>query len=329
LKRAVAVQVSKSPDDAALNRLMARFGDDTARNRLLEWGLDPKRGIKERVAAIGAFAEFSEPGTGKPLAEIATGEHPAEIRRAALSGWSLIGTLAEAADLINSYGKSPAVLRSQLRSVLLGRKAWASLLLTAVVERKIAATEFTTDELLPIATFADRELDAIVRKQWGNIRGATPEAKLAEVRRFNNDLRAGGGDLKAGQILFTKHCAACHKLNGQGGLLGPDLTHANRSDRDYLLVSIIDPNAVIRKEFVSFTAETKDMRVVTGLITAQNGASVTLTNAKGEATILKQEEISSMRESAVSLMPEGLLTPLKPQELRDLFAYLQAPASKK
>ena len=329
LNRVVAEQAVKHPEDATLNRLMARFGDTMAKDRLLEWGHDAKRTIQDRVAAIAAFAEFSESGGGKPLVEIARGEHPTEIRRAALSGWSRIGTLAEAGDLIGIYGNLPAGLRSQLRSTLLGRKAWASLLLTAVVERRIAATEFTTDELLPIATFADRELDAIVLKQWGNVRGATPEAKLAEVRRFNNDLRAGAGDLKAGQILFTKHCAACHKLNSQGGPLGPDLTHANRSDRDYLLVSIIDPNAVIRKEFLSFTAETKDMRLVTGLITAQNGASVTLTNAKGEATTLKQKEISSLRESAVSLMPEGLLTLLKPQELRDLFSYLQAPASKK
>ena len=329
LKRVVAEQAIKFPNDAALNRLMARFGDNAAKKRLLEVGLDTKRTIQERVVAIAAFAEFSELGVGSPLVEIAKGDHPTEIRRAAISAWSGIGTVAEAVALIDAYEKFPTGLRSQLRSTLLGRKAWASLLLTAVVGRRIAATDFTTDELLPIATFADREIDAIVRKQWGNVRGATPEAKLAEVRRFNNDLRAGGGDTRAGQILFTKHCAACHKLNGQGGPLGPDLTHANRSDRDYLLVSIIDPNAVIRKEFLSFTAETKDLRLVTGLITAQTGTSVTLTNAKGEATMLKQEDISSLRESAVSLMPEGLLTPLKPQELRDLFAYLQAPAAKK
>jgi putative heme-binding domain-containing protein len=90
----------------------------------------------------------------------------------------------------------------------------------------------------------------------------------------------------------------------------------------------VDPSAVIRKEYLSYTAETREGRLVTGVITAQSAATVTFTNAKAEATTLKRDDIGSLRESAVSLMPEGLLTPLKPQELRDLFAYLQAPAPK-
>ncbi len=106
------------------------------------------------------------------------------------------------------------------------------------------------------------------------------------------------------------------------------MTHANRADRDYLLISLVDPSAVIRKEYLSYTAETADNRLVTGVITAQTAMSVTLTNAKAEATTLKRDEIVSLRESPVSLMPEGLLTLLKPQELRDLFAYLQQPARK-
>jgi hypothetical protein len=66
--------------------------------------------------------------------------------------------------------------------------------------------------------------------------------------------------------------------------------------------------------------------VITGVMTAQTAATVMLTNAKAEATTLKRTDIASLRESPASLMPEGLLTPLKPEELRDLFAYFQAPA---
>src|SRR5262249_34201902 len=117
--------------------------------------------------------------------------------------------------------------------------------------------------------------------------------------------------------------------NGEGGTLGPDLTHANRGDRDFLLVSLVDPSAVIRKEYLSYTAETLENRLVTGIITAQTPTTITLTNSKVEATTLKRDEIVSLRESPASLMPEGILTPLKPQELRDLFAYLQQPIPKK
>ena len=73
------------------------------------------------------------------------------------------------------------------------------------------------------------------------------------------------GDPRAGRALFTKHCAACHKLFGEGGAVGPDLTHANRADRQFLLVSLIDHSAVIRKEYLAWTVQTTDGRVHTGL----------------------------------------------------------------
>lgn len=66
---------------------------------------------------------------------------------------------------------------------------------------------------------------APVTKHWGKLQGSTREEKLAEVRRLNNDLRAGQGDTLVGRAVFKKHCAVCHQLFGQGKKIGPDLTH--------------------------------------------------------------------------------------------------------
>jgi putative heme-binding domain-containing protein len=102
------------------------------------------------------------------------------------------------------------------------------------------------------------------------------------------------------------------------------LTHANRKDHDYLLVSIVDPSALIRKEYVSYLVQTTDGRVFTGLIAAQTQDSITLVDAKNQKTTLARAKIESIQELPTSLMPENLLSPLKPQELRDLFSYLQS-----
>jgi putative heme-binding domain-containing protein len=176
-----------------------------------------------------------------------------------------------------------------------------------------------------VALHEDKELNDLVRKHWGKLSGGTAEEKLAEMRRLNNDLNAGPGDATRGHEIFTRACGACHTLFGEGGKIGPDLTQANRADREFLLASIVDPNAVIRKEFLAYEVETKDGRILAGVIVDQLGGNLTLGTSTGERVAVPQAQVASLRESAVSAMPEGLVKPLKPQELRDLFGYLQRP----
>src|SRR3954469_16824044 len=119
--------------------------------------------------------------------------------------------------------------------------------LAEIDQGRLPASEVTIEQLGRVALLKDAGLDALVRKHWGTNRGATPEEKLAEVRRLNNDLRAAPGDPERGRALFLERCAACHRLFGEGGQVGPDLTHANRRDRQFLLVSLVDPGGVVRK----------------------------------------------------------------------------------
>jgi putative heme-binding domain-containing protein len=153
--------------------------------------------------------------------------------------------------------------------------------------------------------------------------GSGSFSKLAEMRRLNNDLRASPGNAQRGHELFRKQCATCHRLHDEGERTGPELTHANRKDRDYLLASIVDPSAVVRKEFLSYQVQTEDGRVLTGLIVEQSPGQITLLDAKRQRTTLARGQVESVQESPLSLMPEDLLKHLKPQELRDLFSYLQ------
>jgi putative heme-binding domain-containing protein len=83
---------------------------------------------------------------------------------------------------------------------------------------------------------------------------------------------------------------------------------------------------VIRGEYLQYAAMTAGGRVVTGVIVARDGAGVTLADAQGKRTTLRGEEIEELRELPTSIMPEDLLKQLRPQEVRDLFGYLQGPA---
>ncbi len=80
---------------------------------------------------------------------------------------------------------------------------------------------------------------------------------------------------------------------------------------------------MIRKEYLAYNVQTTDGRTLTGLLVEQTAAAVTLLDGKNQRAKIGRDRIESLQESPVSLMPEGLLKGLKPQELRDLFSYLQ------
>jgi len=284
---------------------------------------DEKLKASERVLLIRAVAAVDSERVWYLISSVQPAE-PIEVQIAAIDALQRLKDIDFAHDLLERYAKLAPLVRQRLRGNFLARPAWAIAFLQAVNAGRIPAKDISIEELRPLAASADEKTKALIRKHWGALPVATPEEKLAEVRRLNNDLRAGTGDAKTGRALFKQHCAACHKLFDEGVNVGPDLTHANRLDRDYLLVSIVDPSAIIRREFMTHVAQTKDGRSLSGLIVEQSPSGVTLFTPSKERVAIASAQIDEMNPTDVSLMPENLLKALKPQELRDLFAFLQA-----
>jgi putative membrane-bound dehydrogenase-like protein len=303
--------------------LMMRLEDNVAHRRALALATDSRVPSSIRIPLLKCLAENGRPGCAAPLVNLLAGTDPEVVCLAALDALPRFTADEIGVALVGHYPRLSARLRARSRDVLLSRPTWALAFLRAIDAKKIEAKEVTPEQLQRVALHRNEELGRLVRKHWGTVQTATPGEKLAEVRRFNNDLRAGTGDLVSGKALFGKHCATCHRLFGEGQQVGPDLTHTSRKDRDWLLVHIVDPSAVIRKEYLSYVVETKDGRVLTGLLAEQTAGQVTLVMANNERKTVARDRIESIRESPTSLMPENILKALKPQELRDLFRYLQ------
>jgi putative heme-binding domain-containing protein len=135
-----------------------------------------------------------------------------------------------------------------------------------------------------------------------------------------------GGDAKRGQALFASpklHCATCHKVHGQGGSSGPDLSQVGgKFDRTHLIESILDPSAEIAQGFHATIIETKTGRFIMGIVQAESATAVTLLDAEGKLVTVPLRAIESRTVSKVSLMPAGLADGLTPAEFTDLIAYL-------
>jgi putative heme-binding domain-containing protein len=127
-----------------------------------------------------------------------------------------------------------------------------------------------------------------------------------------------------GRAIYAKTCQLCHTLFGTGGQVGPDITGANRASLDYLLENVLDPSAVIPKEYTSTILELNDGRVITGIIRGETPAALTIVTANETLTI-PRADIDNLKASNISMMPDDILAPLSKEEVRALFAYLQSP----
>ncbi|MEZ6104001.1 MAG: HEAT repeat domain-containing protein [Pirellulaceae bacterium] len=134
-----------------------------------------------------------------------------------------------------------------------------------------------------------------------------------------------GGNAQRGEIVFAQRpslsCLRCHKANGQGGNVGPDLSKiGGDKTREYLLESIVDPNKTIAKGFETVLVETNG-RIVSGIVQSEDTETLTLIQASGETVQVKVMEIDD-RRTGKSSMPDDLLKGMNLVDLRDLIEFL-------
>jgi quinoprotein glucose dehydrogenase len=135
----------------------------------------------------------------------------------------------------------------------------------------------------------------------------------------------GGDPAEGKKIFFDKpeaQCVRCHKIAGEGGEVGPDLTHiGSQKDRHYLLESIVLPNQQIAKGFESATVVLKNGDSFTGVVKNETPDELVLNSAETGLLPIRKSDIDSRRTS-LSPMPDGLGLILTKHELRDLIAFL-------
>ncbi len=128
-----------------------------------------------------------------------------------------------------------------------------------------------------------------------------------------------------GRATWNKLCASCHKLYGQGGLIGPELTGAQRTNLRYWTENILDPSGTVAANYLVSLFLLDDGTLVTGVVTTEDQDNVTVQTVK-EKVVIEKDSIEQRKTSTQSLMPEGLLDALDDNQRRDLFSYLMGPS---
>jgi putative heme-binding domain-containing protein len=134
-----------------------------------------------------------------------------------------------------------------------------------------------------------------------------------------------GGDPVRGEAVFKSseaRCSACHKVRGQGGTVGPDLSDVGRRDLASVYRDLREPSASIHPDYASYVVALRDGQVVTGIVRAEGAHSIRLIDTDAKERIIRRSEIEELRPTHSSIMPEGLVGALGEAKVRDLLAFL-------
>ena len=172
----------------------------------------------------------------------------------------------------------------------------------------------------------DAELQALAAElRKGNLLISTDPAKLEQVRK---QVLAQGNPERGKAVYLNAalvSCTSCHKLEGVGGQVGPDLTRVwDTHTTEKLLESILQPSKEIKEGYQAYKLITQSGQVVTGLKVSDTAQGVTIREATGREVKVAKDEIDEMTAQSTSLMPENAVAQLSYEQFLDLIAFLKS-----
>ncbi|MBX7166719.1 MAG: hypothetical protein K1X74_10270 [Pirellulales bacterium] len=310
---------------ALVRRLAAVFGDGLAVAELQDLARDTSADATARRDAIRSLVETDAAGTLELLAALLA-DH--DVAAEAVRGLGALAPNEARAAILARLGDLIPPAREAALGVLAARPASAVLLLERVVAGNIARDDVALADVRLMQSFADPRVAELLRQAWPELRPVTAD-KQAHIARLKQQLQGAelaAADMQAGRGHWERLCAKCHTLFGSGGKIGPDLTGAQRANLDYLLENIVDPGASLAPAFRMSTLELSDGRVVQGVIVQRTAESIEVQTATERLT-LAVTDVETTEESALSLMPDGLLDLLSPADTASLIRFLQSDGS--
>jgi putative heme-binding domain-containing protein len=130
------------------------------------------------------------------------------------------------------------------------------------------------------------------------------------------------GDVGKGKAVVAL-CQACHMINGQGGLIGPNLSGAGAMGMEGVIRNIVDPNAAIEAAYRIFQVKLKAGEVVEAFYVSEDATAYVLRQPGGADRRIPKAEVSATKYLRRSIMPEGLLDGFTDEQVTDLFATLK------
>lgn len=303
-----------------VRQIAQRFGDNQAKLAMLKAVSDRGAGLEERRTAIRSLAAERERELAPKLVALLD---DGALRKDAVRAMAAFEDEAFGKLLLERYASFPEELRKVVVQTLASRPKYGWQLALAIKSGAVPRAD--------IPQYIARQLRRVAGSGfveiWGPIEvSADLEASLTKYRALLTDERLAAADVAHGAEVFRNVCATCHKMYGEGGDLGPDITGSNRADLEYILDNLLNPSGEIPEGYQLVVITTRDGRTYSGMLTAQTERQVTLRQIGDVAVSIEKADIQSQESPKLSLMPAGLLDAVSEEDAVALIAYLRTGA---
>jgi putative heme-binding domain-containing protein len=286
---------------------------------------DTKMNMDAREAAIDALAALGDPDSVQTVRGLAAAPHPITVRfhaAAALGQVDLEGAATAAAAALATAKATDDP--GPLVEAFLMRKNGSDRLAAALGKQQVSAD--AAKRVLRAMYLAGRNDVALgnVVSKFAGIDAAPKAPSPDEVRKLQAEALATG-DAARGERVFRRAdlgCMKCHAIGKAGGHIGPDLGPiGGSSPLDYIITSILDPNASIKEEYLTKIISTSRGQVITGVVAERSKNQVVLKDATGKLVRIPTSDIEE-EANGKSMMPDGITRILTHAELVDLIRFV-------
>jgi putative membrane-bound dehydrogenase-like protein len=297
------------------------FGDSQAATSLRKMMMDRSVSPEKRQWSVQALVEGGERKLGADLLVLLDDRAMRASAIRALAAFDDPGTPKE---LLNRYASFSQSERADTIGTLTSRPNYARSLFAGIDAGIIPRRDISPYVARQMQAFGNPEINKELARVWGTLQSTTPQ-KRELIAKYKSlvTTRQSKPDPSHGRVVFDRTCAQCHRLFGEGNDIGPDLTGSNRDNIDFILENVIDPNAIVGSAYKLNIVATKDGRILSGIVRERSEKTLVLQTANDRVT-LAVDDIEQMKESANSMMPEGIFDNMTADEVRDLVAYLAA-----
>jgi putative heme-binding domain-containing protein len=275
--------------------------------------VDPNAKPNDRVAAIPLLAFTGEQDQLLTL----LADRSQSMQLAALHALDGMDNLNIAAQIVAQWPKFSPRLQNEAVTLLLKRPQRAKALVEAIRDKSIPPGALNSTQVALLQNHRDPSVKKLAKEVL--VAAASRDAVIEKFRPATSL----AGDAARGKLTYQKLCISCHRADGEGNALGPDFVTVRNGGREKLLLSILDPNREVQPNFIGYLIETKDGNSLLGVLASDTPASITIREAYGKQTVIPRANIKRMTSHGKSIMPEGLETGLRAQDVADLITFIE------